>query len=567
VLVVCALLLVAALFGASKGLGLKTRIMRLFKPEYGLPVPVAHFITSPVNNERDVRTHTAVSFTIHVRNGTLDSNTLPKAHVELVPQGGGATIPVILKPAGTDLLIVRPSAELSPQTTYLATISGLKSGVGATIKPFTTKFTTGRMPDPSIRFQKITLANTADHGFTDVTMGPGHMLYAGTDEGVIYRYPIGPDGRLGEAQEIRSLQTANGGGKRLLIGICFDPASTESNPIVWVTHSFYAFEGAPDFTGKLTRMSGPNLENVQDVVIHLPRSARDHMTNQPSFGPDGAIYFPEGASSSYGAPDHVWSNREEHLLTAAILRLDVTKVMPGQPLDALTVDAGGTYDPRTPDAPLTVYAIGLRNAYDLVWTSRGQLYSAVNGAQPPGNTPAGGGAPALFDIPLDENDWLFHIIPGSDAAHPHYYGHPNPQWNHFVLNGGNPAPSDNPAQMPLYPVGTQPDPDWRPAAYDFGPHVSADGTIEYKSDAFGGKLQHMLIVCRYNAGSDLIAIKLKDDDSGVDYTLTGIPGWTNLNAPLDICEDTTPANSGNLYVAEYGGRCITLMRPITAASK
>jgi hypothetical protein len=111
VLIVCAVLFAAALFAASKGLGLKTHIMRLFKPEYGLTVPVVHFITSPVNNERDVRTHTALSFTIHVRNGTLDTSTLPKAHIELVPQGGGAAVPVILKPAGSDLLIVPLSAE------------------------------------------------------------------------------------------------------------------------------------------------------------------------------------------------------------------------------------------------------------------------------------------------------------------------------------------------------------------------------------------------------------------------------------------------------------------------
>jgi glucose/arabinose dehydrogenase len=546
------LLIVAALILTVKGAGLKSHLFRFFVHEYGLTIPVVRYKPSPVNNERDVRVSSTITFNIKVRNGTLDPKMLAAANVVLVKSAGGPPLSIRVKTAGDNLLIIKPTALLEPDTAYTVTLSGLKSGIGATIKPYSTHFTTGRTPDPSIRFQKVVLPTTDGFGITAVVMGPGHTLYAGTDEGVILRYPINSNGQLGTPQQITSLQTANSG-KRLLIGFCFDPASTETNPIIWVSHGYYAFVDAPDFTGKITRMSGPDLQTVEDAVIHLPRSAKDHLNNQPSFGPDGALYWPQGSSSSYGAPDPIWGNRPEHLLNAAILRLDVTKITPGKPLDALTVDAGGSYDPRIAGAPLTVYAIGLRNAYDLVWTSWGQLYVAVNGAQAPGNAPAGPGVPAINGIPEDENDWLFHIIPGK------YYGHPNPQWNHFVLNGGNPTHSENPDQIQEYPLGTQPDPDWQPAVYDFGPHASADGTIEYHSDAFGGKLQHMLIICRFNAGSDLIAIKLKPDGT-FDSALPGIPGFTNLNAPLDLCEDRT---NGNIYVAEYGARCVTLMRPIT----
>jgi len=548
VAVLCILMLAAVIVG--KGAGLKSHVFRYFYREYGLTIPVVRYKARPMNNERDVRVGSIISIDIKVRNGTLNVRTLEAAHVEL-KSGGGASVPVHLKIAGDNLLIIKPAVLLDPDTAYTVTLSGLKSGVGATVKPFVTHFRTGRTPDPSIRFQKIALSTAEGYPVTAVNMGPGHTLYAGTDEGVILRYPILSGGRLGTPLEITSLQTANGG-KRLLTGFCFDPASTPASPIIWVSHGYYAFTDAPDFTGKITRMSGANLETVQDVVIHLPRSAKDHLNNQPAMGPDGALYWPQGSSSSYGAPDPIWGNRKEHLLNAAILRLDLTKVTPGKPLDALTVDVGGSYDPRLPGAPLTVYAIGLRNAYDLVWTSWGELYSAVNGAQAPGNAPAGPGVPALFDIPEDENDWLDHIIPGK------YYGHPNPQWNHFVLNGGNPTPSDSPSQIQEYPLGTKPDPDWQAPIYDFGPHVSADGTIEYMSDVFGGKLKHALIVCRFNAGSDLIAIKLKADGT-LDSALPGIPGLTNLNAPLALCEDRT---NGNIYVAEYGGRCVTLMRPM-----
>jgi hypothetical protein len=216
------------------------------------------------------------------------------------------------------------------------------------------------------------------------------------------------------------------------------------------------------------------------------------------------------------------------------------------------------FDPRKPGSPLTVYAVGIRNAYDLVWTSKGQLYVPTNGASAGANSPAGPNnePPAIIGITETENDWLFHVTPGVDADHPNYYGHPNPQWGHYVLNGGNMGGGTS-AELSEYPVGTKPDPMWHPATFDFGPHVSANGVIEYMSPTFDGKLQHDLIVCRYNAGSDLIDLHL-DDNGNVAYTQVGIPGFTNLNAPLDVTEDRT---NGNIYVAEYGGRCITLLRP------
>jgi hypothetical protein len=197
-----------------------------------------------------------------------------------------------------------------------------------------------------------------------------------------------------------------------------------------------------------------------------------------------------------------------------------------------------------------VYATGIRNAYDCIWTTLGQFYVPTNGGSAGGNTPAGDGAPALTNLPEPENDWLFHVFPGG------YYGHPNPLWNHFVMNGGNLKGGDGFAEVGAYPLGTKPDPQWQPAIYDFGPHVSANGVIEYLSNTFSGKLKHDLIVCRYNAGSDLIDIHL-DDKGNFLYTQSGIPGFTNLAAPLDVTEDTT---NGNIYVSEYGAKYITLLQ-------
>jgi hypothetical protein len=224
------------------------------------------------------------------------------------------------------------------------------------------------------------------------------------------------------------------------------------------------------------------------------------------------------------------------------------------PLDAKTPDGGGRYDPFAPEAPLTVYAAGVRLAYDLVWADDGHLYVPTNGSAAGGNAP---GPRPLLRIPTSEDDWLFRIVPGK------YFGHPNPQQGHFILNGGNPTSGYDFAETPLYAVGTLPDPNWVPAVHSFGKHVSADGIIQYKGSAFGGALRGKLLVCRYNVPGDLGVLQINDDGSITPAT-TRITGFTDLSNPLDLCEHP---RAGWLYVSEYGARRITLLRPAVRWSR
>ena len=406
--------------------------------------------------------------------------------------------------------------------------------------------------DPAIHFKSVPLPTASNAAFTCVKIGPDGKLYAAADDGRIFRFVIRGDGTLETPTIIDSLQTAEGG-KRLLLGFCFDPAATAQNPILWATHSNYAFNEVPDWTGAVSRLKGKNLETVEDVVVHLPRSFKDHSTNQPAFGPDGALYIPQGSESSSGGADDVWGNRPEHLLNASILRLDVTKVTPGQPIDVRTPDGNGTYDPYARNAPLTIYAGGLRNPYSLVWHHNGHLYVPVNGASSGGNTPAGDGIPPLTNLPDAEDDWLFKITPGK------YYGHPNPQQHHFVLNGGNPDGQHRYNEIPQYPVGILPDADYEAPILDFGQHCSADGIIEYRGNFFGGKLDGTLMVCRYNAGADILCVDL--DSAGNVAGERTAAGLTGLSTPLALTEDL---RNGNIYVAEYLAHRITLLRGASA---
>ena len=520
--------------------------------------------------------------TVSVPNGGINQATVSSVTVKLYPTSNpGAQIPAVLNTSGGgDIIVLRPASNLAANTSYTFEVtSGLKDLSGAAFVPFTSSFTTGTQVSPtdtSIQFQHVALSNVPTGQYTALTIGPDGKLYAAGVNGYIYRWQILADGTLGTIETITSLRDANGG-DRLLIGLTFDPNSTANNLMVWATHTYFAFSDAPDFTGKLTRLSGSNLQTVQDYLIHLPRSAVDHVTNQSAFGPDGAIYFLQGSMSAMGAPDAAWAFRNEHLLNAAVLRFDPSlwNATLNGPLDVHTEDAV-PYNPFAPGAPLTIYASGVRNAYDLLWHSNGSLYVPTNGSAAGGNTP---GTPAIppggllprIDSATNgpytgpavsgvnnistQHDWLFRVVQNG------YYGHPNPTRNEFVLNGGNPTSGADPAQVSEYPVGTLPDRNWRGFAFDFGLNRSADGIIEYKYGGFGGALVGKLLVVRFSSGDDIIVLEpgLNGDVvSGND----AIASFDGFNDPIDLIEN--PLN-GFLYVSEFdraGGQGkITLLRP------
>jgi glucose/arabinose dehydrogenase len=552
-LFVIAVLAAACWWGRGRGikswLGRATGISQPAKRE-----PPRAIASRPADGDRDVPPDGRIAVKVHLPNGRLDAATLGPSSVALTRATDGATVPVSVttSPDGVFILL-RPAVRLDGDTRYTCRITNsVRDRTATPLLPFAMSFTTGGVPDASVAFDKVVLPTATEAGFTCVQVGPDGRLYAGSDDGRVFRYTIAADGTLAAPTIIHSLRDAHGG-PRLLTGFCFDPQSNPREPSLWVSHGHHGFTDVPDWTGSISELSGPDLEHVRDAVVHLPRSVRDHLTNQPSFGPDGALYIPQPSNTAFGAPDAVWGDRPERVLSATILRLDVASTC-DTPIDARTVDGGGTYDPEAPGAPLTVYADGVRLAYDLLWHSNGRLYAPVNGSSAGGNTPAGGGAPALQNIPTSEHDWLFQIRPGR------YYGHPNPRRGHYVLNGGNPGDAQDPAEVPQYPAGTRPDPAWDPPVYDFGDHVSPNGIIECRSNAFGGRLRGKLLVCRYNAGSDILCLSL-DSGGKVKSATAGVPGLTGFTNPLDLTEDV---RTGRIYVADYGARRITLLRPTTA---
>jgi glucose/arabinose dehydrogenase len=513
--------------------------------------------TRPAGGERDVLPTVSIAADVHLPNNGqgVDAKTLNANTVRLYRADNGQPVNAHLNTTGSgDAIVLVPRGLLEGGVKYVFEVTeGVTDTGGHRFKPYRTTFTTvgsNRTESFPAAFEQVaTSADAGQSAFVAVTFGPDRRLYAGTYDGRIFRWDVAADGTLSAAPTVIPTVIANNRGPRLITGITFDPRSTGDAPVVWVSHGQMKLQDADDFTGKISRLSGPDLKLYEDTVVDLPRGYKDHLNFQLAFGPDGAIYFDQGSHTSTGAPDTKWGGRSEHKLTAAVLRLDVSKIT-SLPLSART-EPPGTYDPAAPGAALTIYATGVRSAFDLLWHSNGKLYASVNGAAAGGNAPDGPAAPGLTDITSTADDTLIVVEQGR------YYGHPNPSRGEFVLNGGNPTPQPDAQEVPDYPVGTRPDPKWKPPAFVYGKNYSPNGMVEYATTAAGEELRGAILVARYSGGDDVVALRLNADGS-VKEAVVGIDGLGSFTDPLDLALD--PRN-GNLYVAQYGGHTITLLRP------
>jgi hypothetical protein len=89
-------------------------------------------------------------------------------------------------------------------------------------------------------------------------------------------------------------------------------------------------------------------------------------------------------------------------------------------------------------------------------------------------------------------------------------------------------------------VGTPAEPNYGGFAYDFELNKSPNGAIEYRSEAFGGKLKGKLLVCRFSGGDDLIVLEPGTVNKDIIRATEGdkVPGFRRPFAnPLDVVED------------------------------
>ena len=282
--------------------------------------------------------------------------------------------------------------------------------------------------------------------------------------------------------------------------------ATANAPVLYLTHNANPLYEADDFTGAVSRLSGPNFSNVENLIQGLPRSFENHMTFALAFGPDGRLYITQGGNTNHGlpAPGSEFGDRPESELSAALLVADVK-----------AANFDGLDD-------VEVYAPGLRNAYGLCLHSNGKMYVEDQG----GNKGLGGrpGPNGVGSISVDINlpDELNCILPDR------FYGHPNPARGEFEwradLADGTP---------------------YSPPLFEFPMGSVVTGLSEYISSANDGSLQGALILPGFLDGSVHYVLLSDDGESATEHGILAF-GFVN---PLDV----TVGDDGTIYVLEAGG--------------
>ncbi|MBM7494044.1 hypothetical protein JOD64_005266 [Micromonospora luteifusca] len=129
----------------------------------------------------------------------------------------------------------------------------------------------------------------------------------------------------------------------------------------------------------------------------------------------------------------------------------------------------------------------------------------------------GPSVPALTSVLTSETDYVFDARPGR------YYGHPTALRCEWVLARGDLTAGVDPFELPVYPKGAAPDPAFDLAeTYDAGQHASANGVIEYRGGAFGGRLRGRLLIVRHSAGQDIQTFDVSAGGT-LSNRRTGIP--------------------------------------------
>lgn len=542
--------------------------------------------------------------------GSRGPNITHTDNITLIETLTGIEVPVAIQiSGGADTLNIRPLQDLKENTSYTLKVQDVMD-LGSITDPngplrqfqdLTTTFVTGTAPEDvprEVAFSTDVILNgfaDGSFGYTSIEFGPDGKLYVATITGEIHRWDVNPNGTIDKAsQETLSLSylEAPGGERRGIVGFVFDP---EDPNTIWISDNApipresKAFD-TPEFSGRVSKVTLSEVfENstAETYITGLPRSGGDHLTNSLEFRrnpdytasngePEYLLYLSQGSNSAAGAADGAWGNRPERLLNAAILEIDPTRDAPaggfnvqtepsvaGNPSyqsPAASFNANGThstfYNPFAPDAVLSIYATGVRNAYDLVWHSNGNLYVPTNGTASGGKTPTDPTQPGLDTTIANspkQYDYFFTIDEGG------YYGHPNVLRDQYILNGGNPTGGRDPNEVvggndgnsntDGYQTGVQPDADYDiDGVYNLGYNQSPNGAIEYTGGAFGSNLKGAVLFAQFSTGDNVRYIRVDAQGNIIDDDVLRRPDGSVIDDyidPLDIIENPV---TGQLYL-------------------
>ncbi|HET9062983.1 MAG TPA: hypothetical protein VFO62_06815, partial [Candidatus Binatia bacterium] len=453
--------------------------------------------------------------------------------------------------------------------------------------------------DVEIGFDKSQLVGVTLAHPTSLQFGPDGRLYVSQQDGHISVFEImrtAPNLYEVVSTEtitaIQSIPNHNDDGTlnssvntRLVTGLLV--TGTAANPVLYVASSDPRIGAGSSGTdtnldtnsGVVSRLTwnGASWSKL-DLVRGLPRSEENHATNGIALDDEtNTLYVAQGGHTNMGAPSNNLAFLPEFALSAAILSIDLDAIGESTydlpTLDdedrAGVVDAGdpfGGSDGKNQarlvaDGPVRVYSPGYRNAYDLVITDSGRMYTIDNGPNTVwGGLPAGEGTAGCTNEIVEAGNFLWdnlHHVTG-----PGYYGgHANPTRANAAntFNASNPQ-SPVAAQNPI-------ECDYRaPGAADGALWTfqrSTNGVVEYRAGNFGGEMRGDILAASFD--NQIWRIEL--DATGAATTYVAPLFSTVGTNPLDVtAQGDGEVFPGTIWVADWASDQIVIFEPLDTIS-
>lgn len=429
------------------------------------------------------------------------------------------------------------SEVLDAEAEYRLSVSGLEGEDGAEVGEVLLAFRTEQIEEGSVAFSREAIDDV--FGPTVVEIGPDGHLYVATITGTILRYSLDADGQpTGESETL----ITNGGFQ--FVGLAFEPGQPD---VVWVSQ--WSRSPSDEFSSEIAAYdlaTGAETKKVLGLPRHPVRG--DHSVQSIRFRGDKLYASVGGVTTSGVRSFQSWGDPvlAEVPVSASVIEIDY---------QTLTSPAVVRDSEVLPDSsPIRLFATGLRNAYDMVWHSNGQLYANIN--QNSGSGPENGAAPSEGPCEGHEGDVETFTIPDTLnlIRRGAYYGHPNPSRGECVVMGGGQGRfavrgySADQASEPAFDETLI-------AHYQldggaFG--VSVNGIDEYRGP---GPLRGALVSADFSGSRSIVAVPLSDGVTsrlaidGELQRLTNGSGEPHVFVhPLDV----TVGLNGQVYVADFG---------------
>ena len=370
--------------------------------------------------------------------------------------------------------------------------------------------------------------------------GPDGRFYVIQRNGFMRIYTFDEDYNVTATQTVTAL---NGTSNHEALGLCFNPFDPPSPVKVYVGHSDLfaqgggSFTGPSPYTGQVSVLTGPTFTPTP-LITGLPTSNHDHAVNGMQFDNNGDLLIAIGGNTNAGVAAPLIGDIAESPFTAAIVKAELSK--PGFNGTVTYVDTvgGSPNDDQVfgesvdvaPGVDVSVQASGLRNAYDIVYTLDGRLFSTSNGPNW-GYGPESTG-PTTQAGELTEADRLDFI------EYSNYYGAANRSRGRYD------------SRQNIFRSIFMPD--------ILGEYVapleilssSTNGLAEYRADAFDGGLRGELLAQRWNG--QIRRFQMAADSRSV----VASSDFKNLNS-LDV----QVGPGGAILGLDYSGAQIKVMIP------